>query len=144
MDRPNPNEPCAFCGRKPHASLCDYPVRRKAIRRCSRRLCERCRTNLGDHIDFCPVHAEIIETAGIGDKLRPLLEQHDSNPVSRDVACDLIEQSAVIQPPVFRPKNRADWMDFVTERAAIFEYEGGFPREVAERKALALAGERPK
>jgi hypothetical protein len=140
----NPNDPCVFCGRKPHAKLCDFPLRGKSIRRCSKRLCEHCATTLGVELDLCPVHAEIIESHQLAARLEPLLAQNDVR--ARDVACDLIESVAGIVParPAFKPKDLADWKEFAGERAAIFEYEGGWPREVAERKALALAGERPK
>ena len=40
--------------------------------------------------------------------------------------------------PVFR--DREDWLEFWTERAAIFEYLGGMTRDEAERAATRLAG----
>lgn len=143
----DPNAPCAFCGRTPHAKLCDFPLRGKRVRRCSKRLCDRCATTLGVNLDLCPVHAEVVEGHQLAARLEPLLAQDDVR--ARDVACDLIESvagvlSCAVAKPAFKPRDLADWKEFAGERAAIFEYEGGFSREVAERKALALAGERPK
>lgn len=141
-DVKNPNAPCAFCNQM-HQKLCDFPLRGKAVRRCSKRLCDGCATTLGSELDLCPQHAVLIEDHQLGARLKPLLDVND--PRARDVACDLIEQVAgIVLPPAFRPKNVADWREFFTERAAIFEYEGGLPRDVAERKASALAGEMPR
>lgn len=141
-DVKNPNAPCAFCGAK-HQKLCDFPLRGKAVRRCSKRLCNTCATALGGDLDFCPPHAVLVEDHQLGARIEPLLMANDTR--SRDVAADLIEQvCGVVLPPAFRPKNMADWQEFFTERAAIFEYEGGYPRVEAERRARALAGERPK
>lgn len=44
----------------------------------------------------------------------------------------------------FVPRDHADWREFYTERAAIFEYLGGIPRPLAEAKARDLAGREPK
>jgi hypothetical protein len=153
----NPNDPCTFCGRKPHQKLCDFPLRSQAkpttdkprrIQRCSKRLCERCATALGDKLDLCPDHAELVEEHALGGRLEPLLTQEDAR--ARDVACDLIEsvsgpatKGAPKAARAFEPRDLADWREFVGERAAIFEYEGGWPRKIAERKAMVLAGERP-
>lgn len=40
-------------------------------------------------------------------------------------------------------RDRVDWLEFFTERAAIFEYLGGHDRQAAERFAHELAGEAP-
>lgn len=142
QDVKNPNAPCGFCNLK-HAKLCDFPLRGKRVRRCSKRLCDGCATALGSELDLCPQHAVLVEAHQLGARLVPLLAANDVR--SRDVACDLIEQVAgIVLPPAFRPKNLADWYEFFTERAAIFEYEGGLVRAEAERRARALAGERPR
>lgn len=44
----------------------------------------------------------------------------------------------------FQPKDLADWAEFLAERAAVFEYLGELPRQVAELKARELAGPPPR
>ncbi len=41
-------------------------------------------------------------------------------------------------------RDHADWLEFYTERAAIFEFLGGMSREDAEREAMKLAGPAPR
>jgi hypothetical protein len=123
----------------------------KRVVRCSKRLCERCASQLGEHLDLCPIHAELIEEYQLAPRLLPLLAQDEGGSnLGRGVACDLIEQvtgiglkSKARLAPAFKPRDRDDWKEYVGELAAVLEYEGGFPRVVAERKALARAGERP-
>lgn len=43
--------------------------------------------------------------------------------------------------PAYR--DRADWLEWWKERAAVFEYLGGMTREEAERAATELAGPQP-
>lgn len=45
-------------------------------------------------------------------------------------------------PPTFafRPRSVADWEEYFAERAAIAEFQGGYPRAAAERVARRLAG----
>ncbi len=54
-------------------------------------------------------------------------------------------RTACIEPPSSPPstpwRDRADFLEFVTERAAIFEYLGGFGRAAADRMAQTLADE---
>ena len=44
----------------------------------------------------------------------------------------------------FRAKDLADWEEYYSERAAIYEYLGELSRAEAERLARRDAGEKPK
>jgi len=44
----------------------------------------------------------------------------------------------------FAPRDLADWQEYCAERAAIFEFLGGRPRQVAEAMARQLAGPAPR
>jgi hypothetical protein len=44
----------------------------------------------------------------------------------------------------FRPRDHAEWREYVSERAAIFEFLAGRPRSVAEVLARQLAGPPPR
>jgi hypothetical protein len=46
-------------------------------------------------------------------------------------------------PKPFRARDRADWLEYYTERAAIGEYERGMDRTLAEYSARELAGPPP-
>lgn len=141
-----PRRPCAFCGVLTN-TLCDYPLRalKKKNHTCSKRICDGCKTTIGDNLDLCPVHAEFCETTGLGARIAPLLDEDNDH--GHAVALDLIEQTVGISEarpaPEWEPADLADWREYFRERAAIFEYDGGFPKEVAERKALAIVGPRP-
>lgn len=150
----HPNEPCGFCGNK-HDVLCDFPIHKgKDTKRytCSRRVCKGCRMffDEGGKVDFCPIHGVQIHEHQLAPRLVPLLLAGDAQ--SHKVALDLIDQtlgtktapSAIVLSWVpFKAKDARDYDEFFTERAAIFEFEGGHPRRLAERMALALAGDRP-
>lgn len=140
----NPNDPCGYCGTR-HAVLCDMPIHKgKDAKRytCSRRLCARCAMKIGENLDFCPPHAVLIEDYGLAAQLDRLLREGTTH--SHKVALDLVDQVSLELPAAFRPKNGLDWFEYFTERAAMFEYEAGYSRPAAERRALALAGEAPK
>lgn len=51
---------CAYC-RKPHTSLCDYPVGDNKT--CDKPMCSDCRTIIGDNIDVCREHSNINDIA---------------------------------------------------------------------------------
>lgn len=55
------------------------------------------------------------------------------------------EAGSFERPELWRPRYRdkADWEEWLTERAAICEYLGGMRRELADRAALKLAGVAP-
>lgn len=44
----------------------------------------------------------------------------------------------------FHPRTAAEWDEYVSERAAIGEYERGMSRDEAERAAKIMAGKRPR
>lgn len=140
-------QPCAFCGVLSD-TLCDYPLRalKKKNHTCSKRVCKGCVTSIGKNLDLCPVHAEFCEQHGLGARIAPLLDEENAD--GHAVALDLIEQTVGVElsrpTPNWTPRDLADWREFFRERAAIFEYDGGFPREIAERKALAIVGPRPR
>jgi hypothetical protein len=46
-------EPCAYCG-KPFTSLCDFPTEGGGT--CDRKMCNDCRTTIGNDLDVCPRH----------------------------------------------------------------------------------------
>lgn len=55
---------------------------------------------------------------------------------------DVVERAAE-PPPPFKPRDRVDWMEFFSERAAMFEFLGGHDRAAAEALARELAGAAP-
>lgn len=84
-------------------------------------------------------------------KIRVALEAGDRTMVDELVRALSWTSAPSIDPapfpvPVsrFTPRDHADWDEFFGERAAIFEYLGGFTRDVAEAMAHALAGPPPK
>ena len=128
--------------------------------RSSLRLCDDCATS-GDRdrkagVDFCPVHAVLVEKNGLGARLVPLLAQDDLE--AHKVALDLVDVMMIetaaprpkINPPVDRtitdgwPSRRMLWLEYFNERAAIYEYLGELPRFEAELRAQADAGPRPR
>lgn len=50
----------------------------------------------------------------------------------------------VLDRAAFKPRDFADWQEFVEERAAVFEFLGERPRAVAEMMARQLAGPAPR
>lgn len=46
---------CAFCG-KPADYLCDYPI--GDGKTCDKPICKKCKTIVGDNLDYCPTHAK--------------------------------------------------------------------------------------
>jgi hypothetical protein len=165
----NPNDPCDFCVKtktqqpRVHQALCDFPIHKgKDTKRytCSKRLCNECKYPLGirvdkgdgveisSDLDLCPIHAVFVHQHQLEARLLPLLKQTDL--ASHRVALDLVNQhqlSALSARPStdrkFMPKGLVDWHEFYTERAAVYEYEAGMPRDEAERRARADAGPRP-
>ena len=49
----------------------------------------------------------------------------------------------ILRDPTFRPRTVAEWDEYVSERAAIGEYERGMSRAEAEEAARIMAGPRP-
>lgn len=158
---------CAFC-RVTSADylLCDFPLRgKRAGATCSKPMCRKCATSIGENRDLCPSHAKIAREHG----LDPNLLAEDQGKFGNQVALDQLEaagapvttaalnKQAVIARPKFRQRTVAvypnkpyrvtavgDWEEFWNERAAIGEYERGMTREESERAARELAGARPK
>lgn len=55
------------CGR-PSVALCDWLLAgKKAGKTCDRRMCEGCRTSVGEDRDYCPAHARATEAPEIGE-----------------------------------------------------------------------------
>lgn len=50
----------------------------------------------------------------------------------------------VLERAAFKPRDLADWQEFLTERAAMFEFLAEKPRAVAESMARQLAGPPPR
>jgi hypothetical protein len=74
--------------------------------------------------------------------IRAALEAGDTM-LANDLAFGNAPLLPVAAPELpWRPsyRDRADWLEWWTERAAIFEYEGGMTRDEAERAATNLAG----
>lgn len=133
--------PCKFCG-TPTTTLCDYPTptAKQPRRTCSKRICDKCATHVGDDRDLCPPHAKLVVDAQV-----PTAVLADPSAFAMTVAVDIVEQATgaadVVAP--FVATSYEDWEEFVTERAAIYEYLGGHARTDADRMALADAGARP-
>jgi hypothetical protein len=53
-------------------------------------------------------------------------------------------QTRPAPPPPFRARDRNEWVEYYTERAAIAEYVGGMPRDIAEASARIQAGPCPR
>ncbi|MBA2718952.1 MAG: hypothetical protein H0U52_06895 [Chloroflexi bacterium] len=131
---------CQFCGLVVHTKLCDFPLLgKKAGKTCSKKMCDRCAAKVGDDRDLCPPHAKAVRDAAV-----PSSVLADPHPFAMSVALDICEQAGIATAPAFHPRDRADWDEFRRERAAIFEYLGGHPRELAERMALELSGPAPR
>ena len=164
VDVRNPSAPCDFCRSvtpKVHARLCDFPVHRgKDTKKytCSLRLCDDCAhsANAEGTIDFCPVHTLLVRDNGLGPRLIPVLAQEGLD--AHKVALDIVDEMLLITRPA-RPKiipkidrtvtpgwpsGRRLWMEYFSERAAIYEYLGEMSRAEAELRALADAGPRPR
>ena len=52
---------CLICGYL-GSYLCDYPVKKSKSKTCDKPLCGKCRTNVRDGVDLCPMHARVYET----------------------------------------------------------------------------------
>lgn len=163
---------CAFCGTSTRDyKLCDFPLRgKRAGATCSKPMCGKCATSIGENRDLCPPHVRMARE----HKLDLALLAEAEGDAGKQVALDQLEQNgAPVQP---RDRNKAvspikwrqrkaaaidagrlgptspgvivtavaDWYEFLEERAAIGEYLGGLSRGAAEQQARELAGPRPK
>ena len=55
-------KPCSHCGHL-GSYLCDFPVTRNhKPATCDKALCGKCRTNIRDGVDLCPMHARVYES----------------------------------------------------------------------------------
>ena len=55
--RPN----CQFCKQREYTKLCDYRLSVGSVghsRTCDAKMCDRCATNVGRDLDYCPNHKE--------------------------------------------------------------------------------------
>src|SRR5688572_15458157 len=145
--------PCGVCKQARHTKLCDFPLKGKKLgKTCSRKLCDRCVVNVGPDRDLCATHALIAKELGVDTIFA------DPHPFAGQVVADAVEErgalavgdnpkeaTANFERPErdYVAKDRADWEEFYSERAAIFEYVAGDSRQVAEAKARELAGPRP-
>jgi hypothetical protein len=147
---------CEFCHAKVHEVLCDFvlPTKGNRERTCSRRMCRDCAQHVGDDRDLCPPHARLVATMNVSPELLA-----DPEPFAMHVVTDLVEgqlpselspaaASRVLRLPerdhAFKPRDYADWLEYRTERAAIFEYLGELSRDVADTCARELAGPAPR
>ncbi len=56
---------CNACGKRPHAVLCDYPLRgARAGQTCDAKVCGGCAVHVGPDRDYCPAHAKVAREAG--------------------------------------------------------------------------------
>ncbi len=153
---------CAFCGVNARDyKLCDFPLRgKRAGATCSKPMCGKCATSIGDNRDLCPPHVKMARDHNLD---LTLLAQNQGD-AGKQVALDQLEQAGApvtpkarnqaVKPDIkFRQRVRSDggiitavsdWQEFLTERAAIGEYERGMTRADAEQAARELAGARPK
>lgn len=74
-------------------------------------------------------------------EVREALELCDMRRVRELIAAGPPAPSVV---PPFKPRDRVDWQEFHSERAAMFEYLAGHDRAHAEALARELAGEPPR
>lgn len=153
---------CAFCGvATKDYKLCDFPLRgKRAGATCSKPMCAKCATSIGENRDLCPPHVKMARDHGLD---LALLDEKQGD-AGKQVALDQLEQAGApvaprarnqaVKPRIkFRQRVRhdgaiisavADWQEYLTERAAIGEYERGMTREDAEREAREIAGARPR
>lgn len=131
-----PKRPCAFCGTPTHA-LCDFPlVGKNKNRTCSKRICERCYTELAPDVQLCPVHAYFVREYGIEQQLGELLAQKDGIPIALDLVLRYATAAGDALPIAEKSRmTRVQWIETFIERAAIMEYEGGLSRELANKYA---------
>lgn len=149
--RSGPRKRCSVPGCDAWSTkLCDYPTPgpKTPNRTCSKALCERCTKHVGEDRDLCPPHAKLVEDAKVPAELLA-----DPEPHAMSVAKDVVElatqpesggQKPPRQPKPFKARDRADWLEYYTERAAIGEFEGGMDRTLAEYQARDLAGAPPR
>lgn len=161
---------CAFCGTSTRDyKLCDFPLRgKRAGATCSKPMCTKCSTSIGENRDLCPPHMRMAREHNLD--LALLAEPQGD--AGKQVALDQLEQNGAPIAPRERNKVFAspikfrqrkvttgvpyavartffvsaaeDWTEYIEERAAIGEYLGGLSREAAERQARELAGPRPR
>lgn len=149
---------CEFCRQAVHEVLCDFVIPSKGSRQktCSRRVCRKCAQHVGDDRDLCPPHARLVASVKVAPELLA-----DPEPFAMNVVTDIVEASLETASSSddkerrlrlhlperdlsFKPRDFADWMEYRTERAAIFEYCGEVERTVADTMARELAGPSPR
>lgn len=145
---------------------CAFPL--PGGRACGRELCEDHGEQHGPDLVLCPQHARAPCTEAPppgppgrgrpckpGDGAAALAALEQALSPKDEIAgvwtrrrSDCFDTEAVdpvlAQDEAFRPRDYAEWAEYVTERAAIFEYLGGRPRQVAEALARQLAGPAPR
>lgn len=50
---------CQFCKQREHTKLCDFKIKVGDVghsRTCDAKMCDRCATNVGRDLDYCPTH----------------------------------------------------------------------------------------
>lgn len=62
----------------------------------------------------------------------------------RRVDCIDVDAVDFVYERCFETRDPDDWAEFFAERAAMFEFLGGYPRQVAESKARQLSGPPPR
>lgn len=149
---------CEFCHATVHELLCDFVIPSKGTkeRTCSRRMCRDCAQHVGEDRDLCPPHARLVASMHVSTELLA-----DPEPFAMQVVTDIVETQLQTAPATsqaerklrirlpdrdhaFKPRDFADWLEYRSERAAIFEYLGDIPRDEADTLARELAGPAPK
>lgn len=146
-----------FCERAA-VKFCDFPVGNLG-RTCARPICNEHAAHHGPDLDLCPEHAKPRRPRAPSPPRQPppaMCRPGDGAAAVRELEqrtivrtrSDALDVDAVdfVEPRdiAFRPRDLADWQEYVTERAAIYEYLGEMPRAVAEARARQLAGPPPR
>lgn len=79
--------------------------------------------------------------------LERTLPKHEAGSFVTRHRTDVFDTEAVdfvLERADFKPRDYADWQEFVAERAAMFEFLGEQPRAIADAKAHQLAGPPPR
>jgi hypothetical protein len=112
--------------------------------------CRPCRARRPRVVYGALVMIEAIRDAkAAGDRARAeeLVRQVEQGRRSPSSPAPLVESRPAPRPPPpppFRARDRNEWVEYYTERAAIAEYVGGMPREIAEASARIQAGPCPR